>query len=106
MFEFLHKLSSGSLVLPFGQTGFVPHHAVAIVMEPQGAVSSFRQFSTTGTITTDSRDFMNPATEESAIIDAVMHGDVEDFRILVERYQKPIFNLMLRITGSTMTPRI
>lgn len=103
MFESLHKLLSGSLVLPFGQTCFVPRHAVSIVMEPQGAVSSFRQFSTTGTITTDSRDFMNPATEESAIIDAVMHGDVEDFRILVERYQKPIFNLMLRITGSTMT---
>ena len=103
MFEFFHKLLSGSLVLPLGQTCFVPHHAFATVMKPQGAVAPLRQFSTTGTITTDSRNFMNSATEESVIIDAVMHGDVEDFRILVERYQKPVFNLMLRITSRTMT---
>ena len=102
MFEFLQKLFIDPFVLPLGQIGIVSHRAFAIVIKPPGAVSSYRQFSTTDTITTDSRGFMNPAAEERAVIDAVMHGDVEDFRILVERYQKPVFNLMLRIAGSTM----
>lgn len=33
-------------------------------------------------------------------ITAVLEGDAEAYRILVERYQKPIFNLMYRMTGS------
>lgn len=49
------------------------------------------------------RGAMNWAIEESQIVEAVLHGDVDDFRILVERYQRPIYNLMLRITRTTMT---
>jgi RNA polymerase sigma-70 factor (ECF subfamily) len=38
--------------------------------------------------------------EEYQIIAAVLSGDVDAYRFLVERYQKPIFNLMYRVTGS------
>lgn len=46
---------------------------------------------------------MKSASEERAIVEAVLQGDVEDFRILVERYRRPVYNLMLRITRATMT---
>lgn len=41
--------------------------------------------------------------EEKDIIEAVLAGDAAAFRILVERYQKPVYSHMLRLTGSTMT---
>jgi RNA polymerase sigma-70 factor, ECF subfamily len=49
------------------------------------------------------RGIMDWTIEESRIVEAVLHGDVEDFRILVERYQRPIYSLMLRITRTPMT---
>jgi len=41
--------------------------------------------------------------DETRIIAAVLDGEVEYFRILVERYQKPVFSLMRWQTGSTAT---
>ena len=38
-------------------------------------------------------------SEENAIISSILAGDVDAFAVLVKRYQKPIFNLMLRITS-------
>ena len=38
--------------------------------------------------------------DEQEIISAVLGGDKDIFRVLVLRYQKPIFNLMYRLTGS------
>jgi RNA polymerase sigma-70 factor (ECF subfamily) len=39
-------------------------------------------------------------TEENRLISAILDGDVEAFAVLVRRYQRPIYNLMLRMTGS------
>jgi RNA polymerase sigma-70 factor, ECF subfamily len=33
-------------------------------------------------------------------VSAVLSGDANAFAVLVERYQKPIYNLMIRMTGS------
>jgi RNA polymerase sigma-70 factor (ECF subfamily) len=41
--------------------------------------------------------------EETLIIEAVLQGDVSEFRALLERYQKPIYSLMIRLTGSADT---
>ncbi len=41
--------------------------------------------------------------EEKLIIEAVLQGDVSEFRALVERYQKPVYSLMMRLTGSADT---
>ena len=49
-----------------------------------------------------SRGYMNRQIEEQTIIEAVLQGDVDAFRILVERYQTPVYNLMLRICKSPM----
>jgi RNA polymerase sigma-70 factor (ECF subfamily) len=38
--------------------------------------------------------------DDQDIIAAVLNGDVNTYRVLVERYQKPIFNLMCRMTNS------
>lgn len=38
-------------------------------------------------------------TEENRLINAILGGDVESFAVLVHRYQRPIYNLMLRMTG-------
>jgi RNA polymerase sigma-70 factor (ECF subfamily) len=38
--------------------------------------------------------------EDQQVVAAVLAGDVNAFSILVARYQKPVFNLMLRMTGS------
>ena len=38
-------------------------------------------------------------SEENAIISSILAGDVDAFAVLVQRYQKPIFNLMIRITS-------
>lgn len=46
---------------------------------------------------------MDLTIEEKQIVDAVLHGDADEFRILVERYQTPVYNLMLRLTHTTMT---
>ncbi|WP_457572002.1 RNA polymerase sigma factor [Desulfovulcanus sp.] len=40
------------------------------------------------------------ASDEQHIINRVLKGDTNAFGILVKRYQKPIFNLMYRISGS------
>ena len=39
--------------------------------------------------------------DEQHCIDRVLRGEVNAFGILVERYQKPIFNLMYRMAGSS-----
>lgn len=38
--------------------------------------------------------------DDQRFIAAVLAGDVNAYGVLVERYQKPIFNLMYRMTGS------
>lgn len=38
-------------------------------------------------------------TEENRLINAILGGDVESFAVLVHRYQRPIYNMMLRMTG-------
>lgn len=38
-------------------------------------------------------------TEENRLINAILDGDVESFSVLVHRYQRPIYNMMLRLTG-------
>ena len=38
--------------------------------------------------------------DDQQIITAVMNGNVNAYSILVQQYQKPIFNLMYRVTGS------
>jgi RNA polymerase sigma-70 factor (ECF subfamily) len=48
---------------------------------------------------------VNPVTlmdnsEEKQIIDAILAGHVDQFVFLVERYQKPIYSFMLRLTRS------
>jgi len=39
-------------------------------------------------------------SEESLIISDILDGDPDAYAILVKRYQKPIFNLMVRMTSS------
>jgi RNA polymerase sigma-70 factor (ECF subfamily) len=39
-------------------------------------------------------------TEESAIIGRILNGDVEAFRLLVERYQRPIVRMARNLVGS------
>lgn len=39
-------------------------------------------------------------TEENRLISAILDGDAEAFAVLVRRYQRPIYNMMLRMTGS------
>ena len=38
--------------------------------------------------------------DDQQVICAVMNGNVNAYSILVQQYQKPIFNLMYRVTGS------
>jgi len=40
------------------------------------------------------------SSDDQQVISAVMNGNVNAYNILVQQYQKPIFNLMYRITGS------
>ncbi len=42
---------------------------------------------------------MNDSDE--SIIDEVLQGNTEQFALLIKRYEKPIFNLMYRLSGST-----
>lgn len=46
---------------------------------------------------------METQEEERVIVEAVLGGDYVDFRILVERYHKPIYNLMYRAFKDVMT---
>ena len=39
-------------------------------------------------------------TEDDAIIEKVLEGDVNAYSLIVKKYQKPIYNLMLRTVGS------
>lgn len=39
-------------------------------------------------------------TEELQVIDAVLKGDVDQFEVLVSRYQKPIINFVFRMVGN------
>lgn len=39
--------------------------------------------------------------DDQRVIAAVLAGDTGAYAVLVERYQKPIYNLMVRMTGST-----
>lgn len=39
--------------------------------------------------------------DDQRVIAAVLAGETEAYAVLVERYQKPIYNLMFRMTGST-----
>lgn len=41
--------------------------------------------------------------EEKHIIAAVLEGETSEFRILVQRYHKPIYNMILRVTHKIMT---
>ncbi|MDX1632417.1 MAG: sigma-70 family RNA polymerase sigma factor [Thermoanaerobaculia bacterium] len=38
---------------------------------------------------------------EPTLVDAVLDGDPDAFGLLIEKYEKPIFNVAYRITGST-----
>lgn len=38
-------------------------------------------------------------TEENRLINAILDGDVQSFAVLVHRYQRPVYNMMLRMTG-------
>lgn len=38
-------------------------------------------------------------SEENQLISDVLNGDAEAFAVLVNRYQRPIFNLMVRMSG-------
>jgi RNA polymerase sigma-70 factor (ECF subfamily) len=40
------------------------------------------------------------ALEDNRLIEATLRGDVESFGVLVERYQRPLYNAALRITGN------
>ncbi len=40
------------------------------------------------------------ASGEETLLNEVLSGDVNSYALLVKRYQKPIYNLMLRMTGS------
>ena len=40
------------------------------------------------------------ASGEETLVYEILSGDVNAYALLVKRYQKPIFNLMLRMTGS------
>ena len=37
---------------------------------------------------------------EETLVREILSGDVDAYALLVKRYQKPIFNLMWRMTGS------
>ncbi len=43
------------------------------------------------------------SADDNAVIRDVLAGDPEAFGLLVERYQRPIYNLMLRATGAAHT---
>jgi RNA polymerase sigma-70 factor (ECF subfamily) len=45
--------------------------------------------------------FSMDGNDEQLCIDRVLRGEVNAFGTLVERYQKPIFNLMYRMAGSS-----
>jgi RNA polymerase sigma-70 factor, ECF subfamily len=34
------------------------------------------------------------------VVSAVLAGDVDAYAVLVQRYQKPVYNLMYRLTSS------
>ena len=40
------------------------------------------------------------ASGEETLVYEILSGDVDSYALLVKRYQKPIYNLMLRMTGS------
>lgn len=46
---------------------------------------------------------MSRDEQERTIVKAVLQGDLSEFKILVRRYQKPIYNLMFRVTRNAMT---
>jgi RNA polymerase sigma-70 factor, ECF subfamily len=45
-------------------------------------------------------DGVLPMTEETRIISAVLDGEADAFEPLIAKYEKPIYNLMYRTTGS------
>ena len=51
--------------------------------------------------TSDQLVFSMDGNDEQNCIDRVLRGEVNAFGTLVERYQKPIFNLMYRMAGSS-----
>ena len=51
--------------------------------------------------TSDQLIFSMDGNDEQNCIDRVLQGEVNAFGTLVERYQKPIFNLMYRMAGSS-----
>jgi RNA polymerase sigma-70 factor (ECF subfamily) len=40
------------------------------------------------------------ASGEETLVNEILSGDVNSYALLVKRYQKPIYNLMMRMTGS------
>ena len=40
------------------------------------------------------------AIDDNRLIEATLRGDVDSFGVLVERYQRPLYNAALRITGN------
>ncbi len=46
------------------------------------------------------RDPIMQQDSDDQVVASVLAGDTEVFAILVQRYQKPIYNLMFRMTGS------
>ena len=100
MFEYICSHISDPLSNLFFRLGNVLHQFLRIHLPMTTALPAHRQITLTGGL---NGDFMSLASEEREIINAVLNGDADDFRILVERYQRPIFNLMLRVTQTTMT---
>ena len=42
-------------------------------------------------------------TDETAAIQRVLEGDTESFRLLLERYEKPVVRMIRNVTGDTQT---
>ena len=51
-------------------------------------------------LVTRSQSLIFRAVEDADLISRVRHGDVEAFNLLVSRWEKRVFNYLLRLTGS------
>ena len=63
-------------------------------------IHSFRLFPRCGRLYTRSQSLIFRAVEDADLISRVRRGDVEAFNLLVSRWEKRVFNYLLRLTGS------